>query len=104
MGRGNRSNSGAVIVIALAISLAVLARGPLFADASDHDKPRPAAEIGRYQSAGGDQNEVWLVDTTTGECWRAHTLGENRKWERLVPPLPVDPPEAKPDQLPNGAP
>lgn len=66
---------------------------------AENQQLRKPSEVGRYQSAGGDQNEVWLVDTTTGECWRAHTLGENRRWEQLVPPLPVDPPKARPDKL-----
>jgi hypothetical protein len=60
---------------------------------------RPPGEVGRYQGAGGDQNEVWLIDTTTGECWRAHTRGDARQWEQLVPPLPANPERAKSDKL-----
>ena len=87
----------AFIVLVVA-TLAVTHLGSTMAE-GDTESARPPSEVGRYQAAGGDQNEVWLIDTTTGECWRAHTRGAKRAWEQLVPPLPAKPPKAPPDNL-----
>jgi hypothetical protein len=90
------------VTLAISFIAALCAVGAYYGSSlaiDDGAGPRRPAEVGRFQAAGGDQNEIWLVDTKTGECWRAHTLGDKRTWEQLVPPLPVHPPKAKPDKI-----
>jgi hypothetical protein len=68
------------LVIASVILTAGVTLG-LTSATSGETKQSETSFAGRYQ-ATADNSRVYLIDTTTGECWRN---GPDDKWQRVIP-------------------